>query len=146
MARKEKTSGWARYLQSILLITGFSLGFSVYIPQASAAVIYTYSSQDEDTLIPGASWLTGVSPDLTFSVERPFSTYTGTAGSNDAYVAQSSQSASLPVGNEMDFGINYKRPIDDGAMVNFGIAYRVDADNVAGIKDKAAMLRYLRAF
>jgi subtilisin family serine protease len=98
--------------------------------------------------------LTGHDDDIGFSFRKPLRVYSGFAtvdvpmgtDHNGTPIIQSSRVPLAPTGNESDLNLNYKRPLDNGAVMGFSLAYRHDADNVKGAKDAAVMVRYSSSF
>jgi subtilisin family serine protease len=98
--------------------------------------------------------LTGHNDDIGFSFRKPLRVYSGFAtvdvpmgtDHNGTPIIQSSRVPLAPTGNESDLNLNYKRPLDNGAVMGFSLAYRHDADNVKGAKDAAVMVRYSSSF
>jgi len=98
--------------------------------------------------------LTGADDTLGLSIKKPLRVYSGNAdvtvpSGTDASgnpVVHTVRAGLAPSGNETDFGVDYVRPLTYKSSLSFSMSYREDADNVAGEKDGAVMMRYKLKF
>ena len=98
--------------------------------------------------------LTGNDDTLGISMKKPLRVYGGSANVNVPQgsdingnpVIHSVQASLVPTGNETDLGLDYLRPLAGSASASFSMAYRNDADNIAGAQDTAAMVHYRLKF
>jgi hypothetical protein len=136
---------------------GFNLGLDTIIAT-------TKPSGAQDSLISNPSQLysagfsialnkenlTGADDTLGVSVKKPLRVYSGSAdvtvpSGTDASgnpVVHTVHASLTPSGNETDLGVDYMRPLTFKSNLSFSMSYREDADNVAGAKDGAVMMRY----
>jgi hypothetical protein len=98
--------------------------------------------------------LTGADDNLAVSIKKPLRVYGGSADvdvpsgtdGNGNPIVRGIRTGLAPSGNETDLGLDYMRPFAGRGSASFSMAYRNDADNIAGARDAAAMVHYRLRF
>jgi hypothetical protein len=146
---------------NIALSRGWALGFD-------GAYALTDSSGSGGSLISDTSRLagysftlglvnqnlTGIHDSFGVSVAKPLRVYSGSVDltvptgtdMNAQPIVSHVRVGLAPSGNETDFSLDYLRPFGPKMTGGLNVAYRNDADNIAGAKDFAAMYRFKLAF
>jgi subtilisin family serine protease len=140
---------------------GYQLGFDT-------AIATTDATRNADSLIAGTSRLTSAAFGIAFrkdnltdvkdslgvSLRKPFRVYAGSAelsvpsgtdlSGNPVILHQ--RVGLAPAGNETDLELAYYRPLGYAMTGGLSLTYRHDADNVAGVRDGAALIRFKASF